>query len=469
MRPKTQSALGEAAAAVWNAENYRALGLLHKLDVAGAAALRARVYMRTGSLALAVREFETHAHLAATTRSEAISLATSAHFAFCASGDYARARDTVTWAESLLDERSDPLLRIEARYMAAVGAFMVGDVAGEREAEAALELANRHPHADARDDFQWELNHLRARLLDLLGVCAMIRGDFKAQEEHLVQALLSVRLVRNREYWFEASLLSNLAVLVKHFPWTRGKQMLVAHAATIPWNSELDDKRIYVNLGLLQHRRVFGDDTRSGGIISDTAPTLAWRTHSCVESLLCDDWHAAEPFAAEIRYALSLAERVDFDQTQGEEVSSLLSLAMLVASEDPRAARALQARYAARMATVPPSYVLVRAPVRVAQEAFAEACIAKGEGDFEYAAARFAEAGRLWTQFGLLHWAAAAGLERYPISRGEAELGAARSFVKQYPATAFGRRAARALAAAADCEPGDFIYVNPWRIKQAVS
>lgn len=469
MKPSTQSVLGEAADAVWNAENYRALGLLHKLDVAGASALRGRVFLRTGRLALAIREFETRAALTTTSRAEAIALATSANFALCASGDFARAREVVGWAAAQLDERSDPLLRIEQRYMSAVGAFMRGDDTAEAQAQAALALAFEYPHADARSDFQWELNHLRGRLLDLLGGIALVRGDFKAQEDHLVQALFSVRLVRNREYWFEASLLSNLAVLVKHFPWTRGKQMLVAHAATIPWNSELDDKRIYVKLGLRQHRRIFGDDTLSGGILTDTAPTLAWRIHSCVESLLCVDWDAAAPFDAEIRYGLSLAERVDFDQTRGEEVSSLLSLAMLVATEEPAAAHQLRSRYASRMATVPPSFVVVRAPVRFAQEAFADACIAKGDGDFATASKRFADAARLWSRLGLTHWAAAAGLERFTISRDDADLAAARSFLKQYPATEFGRRVARALGAARECERADFIYLNPWRMQQAVS
>jgi hypothetical protein len=468
VRPTTHGALGEAAAAVWNAENYRALGLLHKLDVPGAAALRARVYLRTGGLALAVREFEARAALAGTQPAESIALATSANFALCANGDFERAETIVRWASSLLDERSDPLLRIERHYMAAAGKFMRGDTAaGDREAAAALELVNRFPHAEAHGEFQWETNHLRARLLDLLGVQAMVRGDFKSQEERLVEALLHVRLVRNREYWLEASLLSNLAVLVKHFPWTRGKQMLVAHAAAIPWNPELDLKRIYIKFGLRQHRRIFGDDTLSGGVLTDTAPSLAWRIYSCVESLLCEEWSDAESFSSEMHYGRSLAERVDFDQTRGEEVSSLLSLAILVATEDPRAAHELRSRYATKMATVSPAYVVVRAPVRVAEEAFADGCIAKGESEFSEARARLDEAARLWAQLGLVQWAAAAGLERYTISRDAADLNAARSFVKQYPATSFGQRLTRALKASARSQTGDFIYVNPWRMTRS--
>ncbi len=464
VRPKADTALAEASAAVWNAENYRALGLLHKLDVPGAAALRARVYLRTGGLALAVREFESHAARPGTEPAEAIALATSANFALCASGEFDRAHANLQWAASVVDVASDPLLRIERHYMAAVADFMRGDAdAGEREAAAALELVDRFPYAEATGEFQWETNHLRARLLDLLGVRAMVRGDFKAQEELLVEALLHVRLVRNREYWLEASLLSNLAVLVKHFPWTRGKQMLVAHAAAIPWNSELELKRIYIKFGLRQHRRIFGDDTLSGGVLTDTAPSLAWRIISCVESLLCEEWIDAESFSAEISYARSLAERVDFDQTRGEEVSSLLYLAILVATEDRPAARELRARYAAKMATVSPAYVVVRAPVRSAQEAFADGCLAKADGAFAEAQTLLQRAADEWSQLGLVQWAAAAGLERYPISRDAGDLAAARSFVKQYPATDFGLRLKRALAASARCEAGDFIYVNPWR------
>ncbi len=464
VRPKAHGALGEAAAAVWNAENYRALGLLHKLDVPGAAALRSRVYVRTGRLALALREFESRAALDTTEPAEAIALATSANFALCATGDFDRAETIVRWAASLLGDGSDPLLRIERHHMAAVVKFMRGDtVGGDHEAAVALELVNRFPHAEARREYQWETNHLRARLLDLFGVQAMVRGDFKTQEERLVEALLQVRLVRNREYWFEASLLSNLAVLVKHFPWTRGKQMLVAHAAAIPWNPELELKRNYIKLGLRQHRRIFGDDTQSGGVLTDTAPSLAWRIYSCVESLLCEEWSDAEAFTSEIRYGRSLAERVDFEQTRGEEVSSLLSLAILVATEEPRAARDLRLRYAAKIATVSRAYVVVRAPVRVAEEAFADGCIAKGEREFSEALRRLGEAAHLWAQLGLVQWAAAAGLERYTISRDAADLAAARSFVKRYPATSFGQRLTRALEAAPRCETGDFIYVNPWR------
>lgn len=466
VRPKTPSALGEAAAAVWNAENYRALGLLHKLDAPGAAALRARVYLRTGGLALAVREFETRAALAVTEPAEGIALATSAIFALCASGEFERAETIVRWAASSLRDNSDPLLRIERHYMAAVSDFMRGDaIAGEREAVTALEFVSRFPHAEAVNEFQWETNHLRARLLDLLGVQAMVRGDFKKQEELLVEALLHVRLVRNREYWLEASLLSNLAVLVKHFPWTRGKQMLVAHASVIPWNSELELKRNYIKLGLRQHRRIFGDDTQSGGVLTDTAPSLAWRIYSCVELLLCEEWNDAQSFAAEIRYGRSLAERVDFDQTRGEEVSALLSLAALVATEDPQAARELRARYAGKMATVSPAYVVVRSPVRFAQEAFADGCIAKADGAHSEAQALLQRAAGLWSQLGLVPWAAAAGLERYPVSRDVTDLAAARSFVKAYPATDFGRRLKQALLAAENCESGDFIYVNPWRME----
>jgi hypothetical protein len=467
VRPRQATALTEAAAAVWNAENYVALGLLHKSSLPGAAALRALVYNRSLRPELALREFEAHA-LDSLDPAEALMLSLSSARASADLGDFARARETLASAEAFAS--GDPLLEIARLH----GRAMVEYLAGrfdfvEEHASAALDLIERHPYAEARTEYQFELNHLRARVLELTGALHALHGEFEQLQSVLVEALLQSRLVRNRDYWLEAMLVANLAVLVAQLPNPRTRQLVMARAAEIPWNHDLDARRMYVHLGLTQHRRLFGADTLAGNDLGATAHSFAWRLVSCVEALGATDFEAPESFHEELRFADSLADRVGRAERSGEEWRSLLLLSSFVATCDAGRAKVLAERYASGMQTLSNALFVVHSPTRKGEEAFAGGCVAKAEGNFGGAAERLKESADTWARLGLPQWVATAGLERFTITRDDDDLRAARSFVRKHPATSFSRRLERALAAAPAAAVGDFIYVNPWRVSADVS
>ncbi len=461
--------LSDAADAVWRAEHYRALGLLHKLDAPGAVALRLCVLRRTGQIELALKEFESRS-LDEFDPTEAVISSSTVALALCQRLETEKARAVVAAAAPYVARGNDPLLAIEHLWIQAIVEFHAARLPeSETLLTAALELVARHPNAESRAEYQPELNHLRARCLNALALIAAAAGDLKKEERLLVEALFCVRLARNRDVWLEAFLLANLAVLVGHSPNVRLRQLLVSRVADIQWHYGLDDKYDYVKNGLMQHRHLFGDDTLSGGVLSDTAHSLPWRLVSCVRALECEDFGSAELLEREITFGRSLAERADFASTQGEEIMSVVKLAAYLAPENAEAARALLGRYMAKMSVLPRTWVVVHAPFRTAEEAFTRGCIAKAEGRFHAATLEFANSMEVWSRVGLPQWAATAGLERYTVSRDQADLSAARSFVTRYPRTSFGRRLKRALAAAPASRSGDFVYVNPWRAERAVS
>jgi hypothetical protein len=467
VRPKPATALTEAATAVWNAENYTALGLLHKLRVPGAASLRAFVYNRSLKPDLVLREYESHV-LADLEPAEALMLSVTAARAHADVGDFERARAVVVKSERFLN--GDPLLDIARLHCHATIEFLAGQFDDVMPyATAALSVIERHPYAEAKTEYQFELNHLRARVLELVGALHALRGEFAKLEGVLIEALLHSRLVRNRDYWLEAMLVANLSVLVAQFPNPRSRQLVVARAAEIPWNYDLNARQMYVQLGLSQHRRLFGDDTLSGGLLRSTAHSLAWRLVSCVDELGATDFDGPDVFDEELRFADSLADRVDRTDPSGEEWRSVLLLSSFVATRDAGRAKELELRYASGMKTISNALFVVHSPTRRGEEAFAGGCVAKAVGDFGQAAVRLKESAETWRELGLPQWVATAGLERFTISREEADLRAARSFVRRHPDTTFSRRLTRALAAAPASTAGDFIYVNPWRPGRAVS
>jgi hypothetical protein len=165
--------------------------------------------------------------------------------------------------------------------------YLLGHLARSQRALVDVSAdASGQTGAEARTPYQFELNHLRARIFELEGRHRALAGDYAGQEERLANALLAIELVRRRDRWFEANLLAGLSDLLAAFPSHRSRQLVLSRSVRFAWTSHLDHAALCVKRGLRNNRRLFGFDEPIEAIGGRSAPSLASRLGERVDALL---------------------------------------------------------------------------------------------------------------------------------------------------------------------------------------
>jgi hypothetical protein len=438
---------GEAFAAVWNSDNDRALALLHNVDAPGCAVMRARVWLRLERFDRVLLEYERR-WLAAYQPAEATGLACCAAVAFAARGDVSAAWDAHAAAEASAKRVSDPLLHLHVAFTVALLHLMTGDVARSRHAIALLAAsAETLPHIEARTPYQWELPHLRARILQQRGRHYELEHDRVAGERCYTSALRAAEDARNRDRYLEAQLLALLATVISETPADESRAYVVARA-NVAWSSQLDQSTTFVRHALVNNHRLFGSRTAVESRIPRGAPSLAARLDDRVHALLLEDWPDPVTFYAECRFAISLALDVDWSRTAEHEVLALARLSAVLAPFEYTFAKTIAQTYTARIEQLSPNCATRRNPNRPVHEMLRDACLAKAGGELDDAATIFGRVAKESHERGVPWRAAIAGLERYAMTRDERDLATARVFANAYPASSFSRRLRRSVAAA---------------------
>jgi hypothetical protein len=450
----------EAFAAVWDADNDRALALLHNVDAPGCASMRARIWVRLKRFDRVVAEFERR-DLRSYGPHEASSIACSAAFAHAVLGREPEAQRALEDVRSAASRSNDPLLKIQHAYAFARVDLVAGHLERSRQTlEKAASAAAACPDLEARTAYQWELKHLRARILELEGRHLGLRGDHEGQEACYVSALLTTEEVRYRDRWFEANLLAMLGESLAIYPSHRSRQYVLARSVPFAWNSHLDSAASLVKRGLRNNRRLFGFDEQVETIGGRSAPSLAARLGERLDALAMDEWQNRNHFVEEMRFAVSIALDVDWTMTSQHEALQLARLGVLLTPYEPALARKLWARYRARLQQLPVMPAVLEEPQRVMLEVFLEGCLRKAEGDLAGAAQSLRAVHDFWRSRGLGWLAAIAGIERFGICRDPSDIAAAREYLDAYPKTTFARRLGRALDRVQSSDRTEFAYLG---------
>jgi hypothetical protein len=459
IRLSGSSEINEGFEAVWRADFDRAVALLHNVDAPGCSTMRSRVYLRMNLPKRAVAEYERASHLRLHPRERA-EMTLIGSGAYRAIGDAARADALWHEAERLGGELDDPLFDLIRICVSTVRDFTDGRLADSlATAKRGMALCERSGNRESPFTYLFEGNHLRARFLEVLAMHAALAGDHREHERLLIDAVLTGALVRRRDVFTEVHLLASLATYLTTYPAPRARELVHSRAKAIAWNDHLDYKRSYIKRGLRSNKDIFGspEDVESFG--GRGFPTLAWRVSDSVDRLLGSNWADRSAFDTELGFAMELAERVDWQETPGEEIASLPLLCALVAPRAVDVAEKLMAAYREKLKSLSGQFLYVWEGRRPALERFAEASIAKARGDFPLALEKYAQSQAYWTAREMRARAAFTGLERYTMSREAADLAPAVEFLNAFPTSAFARRLGSAFQRSASARPGEFLFL----------
>lgn len=331
-----QRPYADALAAFLQGRHVRCLSLLHGHDSLEASLLRARAFLR-------MRRFdEAHAELTQPTLPLG-DHARCAEFQFLLGttlariGKFHEANEALAVADAYATSSCDGNLVTEVASYCAFTAFLCGNYDEVQEiASEALSERNGSAHA---------------RLLEMLGFVAALRGDSESQLMMLLAANEHLRQLQSRDTYLEANMLNNLAVAVIEADPSGLAAYIRARASEIEWHDELGLLHFHVTHHLGWLDALGGDELsafRHFRTAIDVAPTAARRAEALVSRGLL-----ARAMEESINAAECLADAdeqivgVDWNATTDDERIVLIEFATLVSSSDPERAAHLVDRYKA--------------------------------------------------------------------------------------------------------------------------
>jgi tetratricopeptide (TPR) repeat protein len=450
----------QAFAAVWAADDDRALALLHNGPWPGSGVLRARIYARKGLIERVLIEYR-DASAAGVAREERADLATLAATVLAARGRRVEAILALHDADTLARQCAGDVA-LHAQYLLALGSVELSS-GHIRDARDALDDALEHCAASEGSGVsphRLELEHVRARALEMRAQLHALTYDYSAQLDDLRSAIAAARLARNRDRWHEAALLATVSGLVGTFPEAPARLLFTSMHGAMRWNSHLDEKRAIVRFNLARAAMLFDFGDPREATAGRSAPSLAARLACDVERLLYDAWNDDAQYLRELEFASSLARTIDWEGVRGEEILGLATLALLLVPHDLDRALAVKALYDATLPELSREAQSFLEPRRIAFDDLVAACIAKAEGDAMRSLATLDDCVAFWTARGMSAWRAIAALERYPLSGDATDLEPARLFVREHPGSRFSRRLRSALAAVSQLSRPEFPYLR---------
>jgi len=348
-------------------------------------------------------------------------------------GTFDEAHEALANADAYAMSSGDRELVAEAGYYRALTAFMRGDfVQAEAIAGEALDEQGGSGHA---------------RLLDLLGLIAGLHGDVERQiAMHLAASEYAVTIA-NRDIFFEANILNNLAIPVAETNPPEIAAFVRKRASTIKWHDELRSLQFHVVRHLAWLEALAGNHLaayRHFRTAIGLGPTPARRTEAFVGlGYLAQEMGETINAAECIAEAEDLARQVDWS-TSDDERLVLLHLAMLVAPSDPaRAAQHIE-RYKALPKVMSRMYVTAHGdPHSRAKEAHAFGLVAKAQHGVTFALPLLHEAFGLYRSASSNWRAAVVALDIYELVGDAAMLQYAQEHAARIPQSWLARRVRR--------------------------
>ena len=354
--------------------------------------------------------------------------------AFARNRRYDEAFEALRNAESYARSTGDSELITETAFYRALTAFMRGDyVQAEDIASETLDDGCGTSHA---------------RLLDLLGLVAGLRGDVDRQIIMHVAANEHLSRVDRPDAYFDAGALNNLAVPAAEVNPPGMAEFIRQRARAIPWNDELRPLRFHVTHHLAWLEALAGNHVaafREFRAAVALAPTPARGAEALVGRGYLAREMGETMWAAEcVAHAEELVEQVDWNASDDDERHALLQLATLVAPVDPiRASRHVE-RYKALKRTMNPMHVVAHGGVLFrAKEAHAFGLVAHQQHGAAFAATLLRDAHRLFRSISSNWRAALVALDLHDLVGDRAMLAYAREHAARVPQSWLARRVAR--------------------------
>lgn len=383
--------------------------------------------------------------------------------------------DPIAAPDSLPDD-VDAFATQEGRvgyFLAAARAY--GTARNLRAAEEALDAAQRELHTEtdagfyalefrraylqwARRDYDPQSPHLTVALraadpqvrLLALNLRAWMRLGLEDHQGHLEGLLECLDLYEQHpdacSIWLVSISLQGVAAAA----WERHDEQAAYRAREVfdalPWVPQIGDQRFACLRALAWHAFLCGDQENADRLFEagfSNAPSPAWNVLAHVDRAFAA--HLAGDgitFARDIRSAQALAEAVDWAATRNEERMALITMAVLLAPEEPRSAERWIALYHRLHAhSLHERVEASHEPRRVqAYQKYADGCIAAVLGSKAAAVPLLSDAYRLFSCFGLVFRAALAARTLYELTEEIRWLDAARSHAGAFSKCAFAKR-----------------------------
>lgn len=398
------------------------LAIASRLPGVEALALRARCLVRSGDAraALAILDSVDLGELSHRHAAELLTIRFSASITL---NDFRGAEEAVIGAKARSYGVGSAELSIELEYYTALFAWSEGRFAeASVGARAALNSDRAIPVWLAEEDTlsPFTVGYWKARALELLGMTAAVHGDFASQASYLTQAFAAYDAAQCVDVYVEATMLHNLAVLVRDLQIPGLESFVRARYAAIAWSDSLAAYRFYILQTLGWCSAMRGDHL--GGLrefrrSADFAPNDALKISAVLDrAFLAMELGERYSSAEQLEYACELAARVDWERSGGVDRTVLLDLARSMASQDTPQARRVLDRYQALKTPVNPLMLFSQDRRQRGDECMAVAAVVRAEYQLDRATMLFKEAYEIWTQVGYAWRAAAAALEVYTLT-----------------------------------------------------
>ncbi|MBV9718107.1 MAG: hypothetical protein JOZ77_02225 [Candidatus Eremiobacteraeota bacterium] len=346
--------------------------------------------------------------------------------------DYHAGRRLIDRALTQL-EPGDPW-RDEALYFKAVIAWM------------------RHDHRDALEAVETQLSSLepnhRARAHILLSWIALRRGEVLRQVDELQKALDELDAAHVADQYYRANALFTLALLCRELPLREVAERVRSIFESLPWTRGLQLERFEVTRFLAAIDELDGNELAAfAGFrkAARLAPSEHWSVLCLLDRSLLAKNTGEKAFANEqLLEAHEIAQRLSWNDVQGEERSALLVLAELFAHENAAVAEQYLARYRTLTTAVIP-ILAYGTDLRVKGfEAYTQGVAWVRLGDVAVGKDALTEAWTIFEDFNYAWRAALCALSLYEVTHDRRWIARAARKIEPWPRSWIARRVAEA-------------------------
>ncbi|MBD5655359.1 MAG: hypothetical protein IAI50_09265 [Candidatus Eremiobacteraeota bacterium] len=406
--------------------------------------LRARTYLRAGSMSAAIDELD---HLPDSDQHRE-----QAEAAILRAAVFTRERRMDEAAAKLTDARvyafgsGDGAIEAELHYYEALWHFANEDLdAMAASANEALSVED----VLGRERYFVPIENSRARGFQALVAVEASSGRYANQAGLLRRAVAELAEASTPDVWVEAALLHHSSVVTRDLDLVDDEPALREKAATLPWSTATIRYQFLTRQALGWCRALRGDHIGAfrdfrGAV--DVAPSRSLRV-----SALLDQAYLARELAnidvsrETLGFAVELSEQIRWEDTADDERVALLDLAEGLAQTEAPRARRIYESYRALKGSMSVLAVAKLDKRVYAQEAYVRGIVARGEGNTAAAIEHVRNALSTWIAIGFDWRAGLAAADLVELGMtGPAAI--ARREAERRPSSWLARRVAKVLS-----------------------
>lgn len=333
----------------------------------------------------------------------------------------------------------------ETHYYTALIALAEDRLADARDAcRRGLEVTNE-TEIKSSVKYVIPVEHVVARLRELLGVLDSAHGRYRDQLAHAKLALSALDACDVRDVFQEAFALKNLTILSRDLDLGEDVAELATRAKTLAWTDEISTVHFRTVEALGWCFALRGDVVESLRLFrtaASAATSLPEKVILGVDRALIARSFGHQPMVIEeLEHASELAFECNWDVADGDLRVGLLSLAQMAASVAPNLARKALDRYRKITHATDATFSSRLEDVYRAEEAYTCGVVMRAEGRIAASIERLTFAFSTWQRAGFEWRAARAALELAELDAGETFRQAVRRDLISRPDSIFSARA----------------------------